>query len=43
MEHNIKFAVIYPHGHVNMQFCPWRTENSIRFEYISVHANGKEH
>jgi len=41
MEHSIKFAVIYLCGHVCVQFYTWRTENSVRFANISIHANGK--
>jgi len=40
MEHSIKFSV-YVHMNVCMQFCPWRTENSVRFAYISVCVDGK--
>jgi len=43
MKHSIKFAVIYLCGHVCMQSHTQRTENSIRFAYISVRADGKKH
>ena len=41
MKHSIRFAVIYPRGHVCMQSHTLRTENSIRFAYIAVRADGK--
>jgi len=41
IKHSIKFAVIYLCGHVCMQSHTWRMENSMRFAYISVRADGK--
>jgi len=41
MKHTTKCAVIYLCGHVCMQIHTWRTENSVRYAYISVRAHGK--
>jgi len=41
MKNSIKFADTYPHGHICTQFCPWQMENSVRFAYISIRADGK--
>jgi len=41
MKRSIKFAVIYLCGHLCMQSHTLRTENSVRFAYIFICADGK--